>query len=528
MPSLCSKQQLRRNSFKKGVTSEDSRRKREDKTISVRKNKREDKLRKRRNKNPAKPTESSGAIVPAGTTPIPTITDLPALKQAIASQDRPTRYEAVRQVRKLLSKEQAPPALEVIQAGLLPVLVNYLGHTNDHEIQFEASWALTNISSTDHTRAVVECGAVGPLVLLLKSPNADVREQCLWCLGNVAGDGAELRNLVLGTPGAIEALLLNIQHPANISMLRNATWTLSNFCRGKPQSALESIRPVLPALAKLVQCSDHEVVSDASWALSYVSDGANDRIDAVCKTGVVPKLIELLASEKANVVTPALRTIGNIASGNDLQTQAIVDAGVLVKCAPLLAHVKKSIRKEACWTLSNIAAGNNKQIAALMSNRAIMKTVITIAEEGQWEVRKEAAWVISNVCTGGSSENIKTLVELGTLQSLVSLLSVSDPTVVTVALDGISSILKKADDLAAYVMMIDELEGIDAIENLQQHEDEDIYNKAVKMIEQYFDGDEEDEENSGPQNNVNGGTEFGFSQDSTNMFAGNSMTTFAF
>lgn len=243
---------------------------------------------------------------------------------------------------------------------------------------------------------------------------------------------------------------------------------------------------------------------------------------------MVPKLIELLASEKANVVTPALRTIGNIASGNDLQTQAIVDAGVLVKCAPLLAHVKKSIRKEACWTLSNIAAGNNKQIAALMSNRAIMKTVITIAEEGQWEVRKEAAWVISNVCTGGSSENIKTLVELGTLQSLVSLLSVSDPTVVTVALDGISSILKKADDLAAYVMMIDELEGIDAIENLQQHEDEDIYNKAVKMIEQYFDGDEEDEENSGPQNNVNGGTEFGFSQDSTNMFAGNSMTTFAF
>ena len=43
-----------------------------------------------------------------------------------------------------------------------------------------------------------------------------------------------MRDMVLSTQ-ALQGVLLNIQHPHNISMLRNSTWTLSNFCRGKPQ-----------------------------------------------------------------------------------------------------------------------------------------------------------------------------------------------------------------------------------------------------------------------------------------------------
>lgn len=56
--------------------------------------------------------------------------------------------------------------------------------------QFEAAWALTNIASTSETRAVVNDGAVPALVRNLHHHNPDLREQCAWCLGNIAGDSA--------------------------------------------------------------------------------------------------------------------------------------------------------------------------------------------------------------------------------------------------------------------------------------------------------------------------------------------------
>ncbi|KAJ3717370.1 hypothetical protein C8R42DRAFT_724274 [Lentinula raphanica] len=53
-------------------------------------------------------------------------------------------------------------------------------------------------------------------------------------------------------------------------MLHNATWTLSNFCRGKsPQPARELISPSLTVLTKLIHSLDDEISIDACWAISY-------------------------------------------------------------------------------------------------------------------------------------------------------------------------------------------------------------------------------------------------------------------
>lgn len=74
-------------------------------------------------------------------------------------------------------------------------------------------------------------------------------------------------------------LLKNILQPVSASMLRNTTWALSNFCRGKPQPPLHLVSPALPTLAQILHgCTDAEVLQDACWALSYFSDGDNARI----------------------------------------------------------------------------------------------------------------------------------------------------------------------------------------------------------------------------------------------------------
>lgn len=157
----------------------------------------------------------------------------------------------------------------------------------------------------------------------------------MWALGNIAGDSPQCRDLVLSL-GILGPMMAQINENSRISMMRNATWALSNLCRGKPQPDFQVVSPALPAFAHLLFSEDDEVITDACWALSYLSDGTNDKIQAVIDSGVVQRLVELLAHPSTSVKTPALRTVGNIVTGDDHQTQAVIDAGALPRLLQLL------------------------------------------------------------------------------------------------------------------------------------------------------------------------------------------------
>lgn len=70
-----------------------------------------------------------------------------------------------------------------------------------------------------------------------------------------------------------------------------------------------------------------------------------------------------------------------------------------------------------------------------------------------------------------------------------SLLNVKDSQVVQVVLDGINNILKMAgEELESICTMIEECGGLDKIEMLQNHENEEIYKLAYEIVDNYFGG----------------------------------------
>jgi len=432
------------------------------------------------------------------TTPTPAnahiLEQMPSMVQALQSDDPEAVFTATQQFRKLLSIEQNPPIAEVINAGIVPRFVALLKEVSRPNLQFEAAWVLTNIASgtADQTRVVVEHGALPLFVELLQSPNEDVREQAVWALGNIAGDCPNFRDLVLQS-GGLNAIMRLVSSTTRASLMRNATWTLSNLCRGKPPPPLEWVTPALPTFANLLSSSDVEVLTDASWALSYLTDGSNDRIAAVIQSGVCQRLVELLSHQSPLVQTPALRAVGNIVTGDDQQTQAVLLCGLLAPLMQLLSHSKKSIRKECCWTISNITAGNRAQIQEVVNN-GLIPPVIHLLSTADFDIKKEAAWAISNATAGGSPQQIEYLVESGCIKPMCDLLTVSDGKMVGVALDALENILRvgqqkqQENGLAEnpIVALVEQAEGLQRIEALQEDPNEDVYHKAVRMLETYF------------------------------------------
>lgn len=81
---------------------------------------------------------------------------------------------------------------------------------------------------------MIEKGTINVLVDLLSSSHIEVVEQAIWGLGNIAGDSYKVRDLVINA-GAINPIsdILDRAKPGS-SFVRNASWTLSNLCRGRP------------------------------------------------------------------------------------------------------------------------------------------------------------------------------------------------------------------------------------------------------------------------------------------------------
>jgi len=267
--------------------------------------------------------------------------------------------------------------------------------------------------------------------------------------------------------------------------------------------AFEVVEKMAPVLALLILHSDPNVVCDICWALAYISDGAEERIDLVLKIGVLDRLVQLASSSDMSLIAPALRCLGNIVTGDDKQTQTVIDRGILKTVLPLaLTSNKSGLTREATWLISNICAGTPIQIQAVM-DAGLLPHVIRLLETGDFRTQTEAAWVVYNICSGGTTEQACALFPYGALPNICILLKARDVRTLLLVIDNVGLMLTlaaKMGQLEQATLIVEECGGLDQIEQLQNHENEEVYQKALQLVEKYF--TESDEENGV---DVNGG-----------------------
>lgn len=176
-----------------------------------------------------------------------------------------------------------------------------------------------------------------------------------------------------------------------------------------------------------------------------------------------------------------------------------------------LSCQRKNLRKETCWTISNITAGTAKQIQ-LVIDANLISPLVNILKEDQFDVQKEAAWAIANICSGGTDQQIRFVVSQAAIPALIIMMKLHDPKMVLVSLDAIGNILDLGLKDASmrpednkFADIIEEAGGLDVIEGLQRHENEEIYDRSIKILQKHFDSEEDDGMGMAPEINQNTG-----------------------
>ena len=128
-----------------------------------------------------------------------------------------------------------------------------------------------------------------------------------------------------------------------------------------------------------------------------------------------------------------------------------------------------------------------------MIDAGILKPLVSILQTEEFDIKKEAAWAISNATSGGEPHQIRQLVEAGVIKPMCDLLTSTDAKIIMVALEGLENILRVGKQDAAgvnennrYARMVEEEHGLEALEQLQQHDNDDLYLKASGVIRDYW------------------------------------------
>lgn len=481
----------RAKGFMQSYDVEDIKRRKEESDVELRKSKRADLVIKRRNLNQS---EKQWVKLNDIFKPHYSLEDMPELLNAMKSTNEDDHLLAAQGFRKVLSLEHNPPIQELIDVGVLPFLIDWIQKFDFPQLQYESAWAITNIASGTHhhCQVIVEKGCVPLLIQMMNSTNEEVREQAVWALGNIGGDASHCRDIILQNQG-LPLLIKCLQATTKHTMIKNASWAISNLCRGKPGPLYEMVKDSMPVLAEVVKNQhDGEILSDSLWALSHLSEGSEEKVDALIATGVVPRVIQLLNHHLYNIQLPAIRVIGNIVTGNETQTQLVLNLGGAEALSSLLTSSKKNTQKEAVWSISNMCAGSKEQLDRLIS-ADVMPRLVACAYSSDKEIKKETVWALSNAAAGGRPDQVVKFVQSGIIQGLCHLFDENDVKIVSVALEGLNRILKcgkehfmGAGDISEFANVVEECNGLGKLEKLQQHLNTQIYEKSRQMIENYF------------------------------------------
>eukprot|EP01029_Cantina_marsupialis_P018527 TRINITY_DN4266_c1_g2_i2.p1 TRINITY_DN4266_c1_g2~~TRINITY_DN4266_c1_g2_i2.p1 ORF type:complete len:434 (-),score=76.08 TRINITY_DN4266_c1_g2_i2:714-2015(-) len=327
--------------------------------------------------------------------------NIQTLKVGLESGNITIQHKSILRARKLLSfaARSDEIAADFVKEDMIRPIVELL-KSNNADIQFEAAWAITNVCSTSYAKYVAILGGIPLIIDLLIRPSSDMllKDQCVWCLGNMVGDSEKHCSHVIESNG-IDAIVSVAHGNLSFNVANNIAWALSNMCRHSDDT--EILLKAFPVLIRFLQNTSMQICTNACWALSFFSQttlGAQTCVEG----GLVPMALRVLLAQTRSMMLPCLKILANIVSADDDSLTNVVLAN---HGAEILFHVinlnNSVLTKEALYVLSNITAGSEQQIMKVLSFSEEIEKLQDISLGHEVVIlREEACFVFAKALSG--------------------------------------------------------------------------------------------------------------------------------
>jgi len=362
---------------------------------------------------------------------------------------------------------------------------------------------VTNLLSNtlEDTMKLIEMGIIPKLFKIAKSKDDEkIKSSIFWALGNIAGEfSGDIRDMLMNEgiwDFAKDTLMSKTDFFTVNDYIGNIGFFLLNVLRTKPILPSEIIITIIPGVCSVIKrLNNNDDISNTYLnILVYITNNSKETIIMkIVENGMCPIFINFIKGYSQLLFVPAMRIVGNIAQSNNEITQKLIDTDVLSALESKISLPKDNIKKEVCWIISNITAGTKMQAEDVL-NCGLLEKIVDIVNSATEPIktRKEAIFAISNATAVLNDSKYKEFMVKKVLPCFVKCLnndSQITEQLIIVILESIENLLK-SEFSEEIKIAVESLGGLDKIEALQNHINNIIYKKAVKILDQHFGADE--------------------------------------
>jgi len=313
----------------------------------------------------------------------------------------------------------------------------------------------------------------------------------LWLFGNISGDSAHFRDVILKA-GAFEPMLRIVDSTNNKSMIKQGTWAISNLCRGVPLPDFKYVICAIPTFVRIVEEeSDAEVLRDALWALYHLTEKAEFDINQL--TDKALERFSAFLSSSLDLVIPSAKILGNIVKAfPEASIKLTGNPEFIPKIYSLLQHPRGNVRRDALYLISSFTRSweFGKQFFEVTG---LIECCMNLILSQRSADSVGAAIILFDFVKFGDLSHVTMLYENGILNSFLHLISKEKKEALS-GLRGLQALLKrtgkiKKDDQKLRQICISSLKdcgGLDRIKELCNSKYEKTKLEANAIINKYF------------------------------------------